>query len=222
MDGLWGAVVAATVFAVFVRPFSDYHYWFSWSRRALVVGVLIYLLLGGAAAGGLGWLAGVALVGNSPPSLTFDAGHQLRTHRRVGRPCRTRLQGSSPLSRVSEDGRTDFARPFTLLELGTTWTFGMIDVLVDRAVERWFRDLTDRQLLQVAAELAVRIQSLEKVPDSAKKRLFERFVPAMTTVRSGSAGEKDEARILLIQFAWTFMQRQRWAKPRLRRGETPA
>ncbi len=222
MDGLWGAVLAATVFAVFVRPFSDYHYWFSWSRRALVVGVLIYLLLGGAAAGALGWLAGVALVGNVRPSLTLMQGISFGLIGALAVRAELGSKGPPPLSRVSEDGRTDFARPFTLLELGTTWTFGMIDVLVDRAVERWFKDLTDRQLLQIAAELAVRIQSLEKVPDSAKKRLFEKFVPAMTTVRSGSAGEKDEARILLIQFAWTFMQRQRWAKPSLRRGETPA
>ena len=207
---VFGAVLAATLFAAVLLPFRDYHYWFSWSRPALLIGALLYFVFAGLFAGGLGWLIGHA--SKALPTeyvlvngLVFGVAGALAV--------RADLGAKKPLDRPRGAKQGDLAPAVSLLSLGTSWTLAMMDKLVDQQIERWFDNLGDEELLKNALVLVQRIETIEGLSTRGKNDAGKRFAGAMTNLRRGTEEEKIEARIRIQQFGSTLMQQQRWSKP---------
>jgi hypothetical protein len=210
---LLAALAVATIFAVFARPFSDYHYWFSWSRGAFVAGTLLYLLLGGMAAGLLGWLiARLAKVniGVEPTDSPIANG---ALYGMVGAvTVRADFRRARPISgREAAPTPGELAPAASLLGLGTTWCFKMMDLLVERKIDRWFKVKSDAALLKAAYEVAADID-LQDLTDSVTKKLLAQLVPAMQKVHSQVRSDKDEGRVRVRQFCAVYTAKNRRAR----------
>jgi hypothetical protein len=207
------AVLAATLYALFARPFGDYHYWFTWSRTAFTVGIVLYFLVAGLGAGALGFLAG--LVSKASPTswpavngVLFGLVGALAIRAELGAP-RSR---KSPTEGVSQQ----FAPAVTLLNVGTVWTFDMVDRLVVRAIERWLKSLTDQQLCAVALEAAQHVSQLVDVPDPAKVATLAGLTTPMEELRAkADESGRDEPRVRLRGFSLTLFKQYRWSRPLL-------
>jgi hypothetical protein len=205
------AVLAATLYALFARPFGDYHYWFTWSRTAFTVGIVLYFLVAGLGAGALGFLAG--LVSKASPTswpavngVLFGLVGALAIRAELGAP-RSR---KSPTEGVSQQ----FAPAVTLLNVGTVWTFDMVDRLVVRAIERWLKSLTDQQLCAVALEAAQHVSQLVDVPDPAKVATLAGLTTPMEELRAkADESGRDEPRVRLRGFSLTLFKQYRWSRP---------
>jgi hypothetical protein len=218
-----GAIATATLFAVFSLPFREYHYWFRWTPPGLAAGLIIYLAFAGVAAGLLGWLLTTPLTGNpggssAPafpvPPLAVGALAGLTGALLIRVDIGTRATPSTRRRHHASPTASDLAAGFSLLNVATKWTIAMMDYLVDRATERWSRQLTDKALIVHAAELAEKIRNLD-IKDSTKQELWARFVPAMSDLRSLPRGHQGRiaARVRLEQFCASFLSGHRWPRP---------
>jgi hypothetical protein len=210
-----GAILAATLFAGFARPFSDYHYWFSWRRSAFATGVVLYFLVAGVGAGLLGWVIGT--VSKSVPTAwpllngaLFGLVGALTVRAELGQPppISTKSRG-----RVTSDPAASLTPAFTLLGVATNWTFDMTDQLVGRSVDRWILALTDGSLRSVGHQLVVRVKQLDNVPDSAKVRIYKELVPTIEALKQVAGEDSDGPRAQLRGFAAGLIREHRWTLP---------
>lgn len=206
------AILAATAFAVFARPFSDYHYWWTWSRSAFAIGVMLYFALAGIGAGALGW--GIGTVSGAAPTAwplvdaaLFGLVGALAIRAELG-------PAKSQRSRPGVPTSDQLAPAVTALNAGTIWTFDMVDRLVSRHIERWLRSLSDQELNQAGLEAASLVQHLDGVSDKAKETTLKILIPTMEALKAGgNDDDKLEPRIRLRGFTKTLFQQYRWPHP---------
>lgn len=211
---LLGAITASTVSALVVLPFSSYHYWFSWSRRAGVVGVLMYLLFGGVLAGGIGW--GAAHLARAHPTdipfldgILFGLAGAVAVRADFGASGAGRSLSKQP----AEQAGANLLPAFSFLRKVTSWTLGMMDKSVELQIRRSIERLDDDKLRHSALVLAERIANIGTLNDSSKKSLWARFVPSMRDLADSDPKQQQEARVRIQQFAVVFVQEQRVSNP---------
>ena len=206
------AVVAASIFALFARPFSDYTFWFSWSRPAFLAGVAAYFLIAGVGGGLLGWVLGA--VSHAVPTtwplvngaiFGLVGALAIRVELKKAQTTPGRSGSSTPEQLVPA---------VTLLNTGINWTFDMLDDLVARRMETWLKDLKDDELCKVGEDVAERIEAMSSIDHAAKQTLFAKLVPTMEALAAANTEDvKKEPRWRLRAFAKKMYEEYRWPHP---------
>jgi hypothetical protein len=209
------AMLVAAFFAVFGFPFRRYQYWYSWSQKGSVTGLLIYLVLAGGGGGLVGWLP--AQLGNAYrpqgawiDGLIFGVAGSLAVRADFGSQG-TACPGSQGAPCPPESPRTASA-----LGKGIEWSAGMLDHVARLRARRWLGGLRVRDLLVVARDLIIEIKAMPAatVPPTAKAAILTKATDAMHTLSTCDDAElRDDARARLTQFCLAYMCGERVARP---------
>jgi hypothetical protein len=170
---------ASGLFGLLAFDFKRYYYWWKWSGRVVLAGLL--LLLAGNAGIGFAAYALARLVHWDAAGGAWLAAAQYA----VAGQALVRTQ-----FRAYDLDRAEGA--LTILALAAQFVVGGLDVMAKKKVEQWVRELKPREIRMKASELLDEIAYDDNVKDDVKEKLMANVKEASEEMRSGP--DRDTAR----------------------------
>lgn len=201
------AILTASLFAVTGFPFKFYQYWFSWSPRGTVTGLMCYFLLAGGGGGFIGWII-AHLSKAAPTGNVFLNGffYGIAGALAVRADFRSRPKNMDP---------DDIQDAKSLLTTSINWVTDLLDDCSHRRAEQWLRSLDSGEIILQAHRISAYIANLPaiKMTDTAKVDYYARLVPLMEIlINSPSGDDRIGAQEQIIRFCALFYKGERFMK----------